>query len=56
MFGDKLPIEILEPIKSFGFVEKLWQCAQPIAENVMTLLKEAAETKLLEKYVIRKIP
>lgn len=38
--GDKLPIEILEPIKSLGLVEKLWQCAQPIAENVNDLLKE----------------
>lgn len=49
--GDKLPIEILEPIKSFGLVEKLWQSAQPIAENVTDMLKEAKEMKLLEKYV-----
>lgn len=47
--GDKLPIEILEPIKSFGLVEKLWQCAQPIAENVTALLKEAEGLKLLDK-------
>lgn len=38
--NDKLPIEILEPIKSLGLVEKLWQRAQPIAENVNQLLKE----------------
>lgn len=38
--GDNLPIEILETIKSFGIVEKLWQRAQPIAENVHELLKE----------------
>lgn len=47
--SDKLPIEILEPIKSLGLVEKLWQCAQPIAENVTALLKEASEMKLLDK-------
>lgn len=39
--ADKLPIEILEPIKSLGLVEKLWQRAQPIAENVNNLLKES---------------
>lgn len=37
---DKLPIEILEAIKSLGLVEKLWQRAQPIAENVADILKE----------------
>ncbi|XP_058819527.1 HEAT repeat-containing protein 3 [Topomyia yanbarensis] len=37
---DKLPIEILEAVKSFGFVEKLWQKAQPIAENVRQILVE----------------
>lgn len=37
--SDKLPIEILEPIKSFGLVEKLWQRAQPLAENVNDILK-----------------
>lgn len=47
--GDKLPIEVLEPIKSLGLVEKLWECAQPIAVNVIALLKEASETKLLDK-------
>lgn len=49
--GDKLPIEILEPIKSLGLVEKLWQRAQPIAENVDNLLKEG-ETNLAKKYEI----
>lgn len=49
LFGDKMPIEILEPIKSLGLVEKLWECAQPVAVNVMSLLKEASETKLLDK-------
>lgn len=39
--ADKLPIELLEPIKSFGLVEKLWQRAQPIAENVNEMLKES---------------
>lgn len=46
--NDKLPIEILEPIKSLGLVEKLWQRAQPIAENVSELLKET-ERSLLKK-------
>lgn len=36
---DKLPVEILEAIKSLGLVEKLWQKAQPIAENVADILK-----------------
>lgn len=36
---DKLPLEILEAIKSLGLVEKLWQKAQPIAENVSEILK-----------------
>lgn len=47
--NDKLPIEILEPIKSLGLVEQLWNCAQPIPVNVISLLKEASEQKLLEK-------
>lgn len=47
--SDKLPIEILEPIKSLGLVEKLWQRAQPIAENVNDLLKEN-EQNLDKKY------
>lgn len=46
--GDKLPIELLEPIKSLGLVEKLWQLAQPIPENVYELLKEA-ENNLYKK-------
>lgn len=46
--SDKLPIEILEPIKSLGLVEKLWQLAQPIAENVNNLLKEG-EKDLFKK-------
>lgn len=49
--GDKIPIEILEPIKSLGLVEKLWQIAQPIAENVTEMLREATEKKLLDKCV-----
>lgn len=39
--SDKLPIEILEPIKSLGLVEKLWQRAQPIAQNVHDILRES---------------
>ncbi|XP_055594376.1 HEAT repeat-containing protein 3 [Uranotaenia lowii] len=37
---DKLPVEVLEAIKSQGLVEKLWQKAQPIAENVRQILAE----------------
>lgn len=46
--GDKLPVEMLEPIKSLGLVEKLWQRAQPIAENVNDILK-GAESGLSKK-------
>lgn len=35
---DKLPVDVLEAIKSLGLVEKLWQRAQPIAANVMDIL------------------
>lgn len=42
--SDKLPIEILEPIKSFGLVEKLWQRAQPLAENVNDILMDHGKT------------
>lgn len=45
---DKLPSDVLEAIKSLGFVEKIWQRAQPIAENVADILKEA-EQSLLNK-------
>lgn len=37
---DKLPVEVLEAIKSLGLVEKLWQKAQPVAENVGQILAE----------------
>lgn len=36
---DKLPVDILEAIKSLGMVEKLWAKAQPIAENVIDILR-----------------
>lgn len=35
---DSLPVEVLEAIKSLGLVEKLWQRAQPIPENVLDIL------------------
>ncbi|XP_055540674.1 HEAT repeat-containing protein 3-like [Wyeomyia smithii] len=38
---DKLPVEVLDAIKSLGLVEKLWQKAQPIAENVRQILAES---------------
>lgn len=37
---DKISVEIQEAIKSLALVEKLWQRAQPIAENVMEVLNE----------------
>lgn len=46
--SDRLPVEILEPIKSLNIVEKLWQRAQPIAENVSDILKQN-EKGLLRK-------
>lgn len=46
---DKLPTEILEAVKHLGFVEKIWQRAQPIAENVADILKDT------EKSLIRKL-
>lgn len=36
--ADKLPVELLEAIKSLSLVEKLWERAQPIAENVHEIL------------------
>lgn len=41
LHADKLPIEILEAVKSLGLVEKLWQRAQPIAQNVAGILEES---------------
>lgn len=38
---DKLPNDVLEAVKSLGMVEKIWQRAQPIAENVAEILKES---------------
>lgn len=35
---DRLPVQVLEAIKTHGLVEKLWQRAQPIAENVLEIL------------------
>lgn len=37
---DKIPVELQEAIKSLALVEKLWQRAQPIPENVTDILKE----------------
>lgn len=42
--NDKLPIEVLEPIKSLNIVEKLWQRGQPIAENVSDILRDNEKT------------
>lgn len=35
---DRLPVDVLEAIKSLGVVEKLWQRAQPLPENVLDIL------------------
>lgn len=43
---DKLSIEVLEAIKSLGIVEKLWQRAQPVAENVVLILKDTEKSLL----------
>lgn len=43
---DKMPIEMLEAIKSLGLVEKLWHKAQPIAENVRDILMDNDRTIL----------
>ncbi|XP_059618424.1 HEAT repeat-containing protein 3 [Phlebotomus argentipes] len=45
---DKLPVEILEGIKSLSIIEKLWQRAQPVPENVYHILKEC-ESSLTKK-------
>ncbi|GAB0096625.1 uncharacterized protein DMENIID0001_121550 [Sergentomyia squamirostris] len=45
---DKLPVEILEGIKSLDLIEKLWQRAQPLPENVYLILKEC-ERNLINK-------
>ncbi|CAD7086432.1 unnamed protein product [Hermetia illucens] len=45
---DRLPVDILEAIKSLGLIEKLWQRAQPIPENVYLILQES-KTKLSKK-------
>uniref|UniRef100_A0A1L8DCW3 SYO1-like TPR repeats domain-containing protein n=1 Tax=Nyssomyia neivai TaxID=330878 RepID=A0A1L8DCW3_9DIPT len=45
---DKLPVEILEGIKSLNIIEKLWQRAQPLPENVFEILKEN-ERSLVKK-------
>ncbi|XP_058058726.1 HEAT repeat-containing protein 3 [Anopheles bellator] len=38
---DKVPVEVLEAIRSLGLVEKLWQKAQPVPENVQQILMES---------------
>ncbi|XP_017483259.1 PREDICTED: HEAT repeat-containing protein 3 [Rhagoletis zephyria] len=38
--GDKLPAELVEMIKSLGIVQKLWQKAQVLPDNVAQSLRE----------------
>lgn len=42
--ADKLPVEMLEAIRSLQLVEKLWERAQPIAENVHEILARHERT------------
>lgn len=42
--GDTLPLVVLEAIKSLGLVEKLWEKAQPVPENVYQILSEHKTT------------
>jgi len=50
---DKIPVEILEAVKSLGLVEKLWQRAQPIADNVFCILRETAPSLLKKSKSLR---
>uniref|UniRef100_A0A182PM93 SYO1-like TPR repeats domain-containing protein n=1 Tax=Anopheles epiroticus TaxID=199890 RepID=A0A182PM93_9DIPT len=43
---DKVSVEVLEAIKSLALVEKLWQKAQPLAENVYQILVESEQDTL----------
>lgn len=39
--GDKLPLEIVEAIKSLGIVDKLWKRAQPLDDNLVQQLRQS---------------
>ncbi|XP_065357073.1 HEAT repeat-containing protein 3 [Calliphora vicina] len=39
--GDKLPLEIVEAIKSLSLVDKLWQRTQPLEDSLVQLLRES---------------
>lgn len=51
--ADKLPVEMLEAIRSLHLVEKLWQSAQPIAENVHELLMRHERTLVKKLKLLR---
>ncbi|XP_055375788.1 HEAT repeat-containing protein 3 [Condylostylus longicornis] len=46
---DKIPVEILEAVKSLGLVEQLWLRVQTLADNVFHILRESAPN-LLKKF------
>ncbi|XP_053675935.1 HEAT repeat-containing protein 3 [Anopheles nili] len=50
---EKISVEILEAIKSLALVEKLWQKAQPLAENVYQILVESEKGTLKKLDALR---
>uniref|UniRef100_A0A182MGU5 SYO1-like TPR repeats domain-containing protein n=1 Tax=Anopheles culicifacies TaxID=139723 RepID=A0A182MGU5_9DIPT len=50
---DKISVEVLEAIKSLALVEKLWQKAQPVAENVYQILAESEQSTLKKLDALR---
>uniref|UniRef100_A0A182W8K4 Alpha-carbonic anhydrase domain-containing protein n=1 Tax=Anopheles minimus TaxID=112268 RepID=A0A182W8K4_9DIPT len=50
---DKISVEVLEAIKSLALVEKLWQKAQPVAENVYQILVESEQSTLKKLDALR---
>uniref|UniRef100_U5ENR9 SYO1-like TPR repeats domain-containing protein n=1 Tax=Corethrella appendiculata TaxID=1370023 RepID=U5ENR9_9DIPT len=52
--SDRLPVEILEAIKSLSIVEKLWKKVQPLPENVLQILREN-EKNLLKRVTSLKV-
>ena len=53
--ADKLPVEVLEAIRSLNLVEKLWQRAQPIAENVHEILRKYEGGMLVKKLKLLRV-
>ncbi|KAM7353156.1 HEAT repeat-containing protein 3 [Cochliomyia hominivorax] len=51
--GDKLPLEIVEAIKSLGLVDKLWQRAQPLENSLTQQLRESNISLLMKAKNLR---